>query len=45
VAQGASFTQVGATNQWVVHSGLDAHIETITLANGASIHASDFLFV
>ena len=24
-AQGATFTQVGATNQWQVHSGLDAH--------------------
>ena len=27
------------------HSGLDGHNETITLGNGASIHATDFLFV
>jgi Ca2+-binding RTX toxin-like protein len=48
---GATFTQNDAThwqvasNQWQIHSGLDAHNETITLGNGASIHATDFLFV
>ena len=41
---GATFTQVGATNQWVIHSGLDAHNETITLSNSATVHATDFLF-
>jgi Ca2+-binding RTX toxin-like protein len=43
-AQGATFTQIGASNQWQIHSGLDAHNETITLSNGATVHASDFLF-
>ena len=43
-AQGATFTQVGATNQWTIHSGIDAHNETITLSNGATVHTSDFLF-
>ena len=44
-AQGATFTQVGATNNWQIHSGLDAHNEIITLDNGASVHASDYVFV
>ena len=44
-AQGATFTQIGATNQWQIHSGLDAHNEIITLQNSATVHASDFLFV
>ena len=39
-----SFTQVGATNQWQITSAIDAHVETITFLNGASIHATDFLF-
>jgi len=43
-AQGATFTSLGG-NTWQIHSGLDAHNETITLSNGASIHATDFLFV
>jgi microcystin-dependent protein len=43
--QGATFTQVGATNQWQIHSGLDAHNEVITLMNGALIDPSDVLFV
>ena len=43
-AQGATFTSLG-NDQWQIHSGLDAHNETITLGNGASIHATDFLFV
>jgi serralysin len=43
-AQGATFTQIGASNQWQIHSGIDAHNETITLSNAAAIHASDFLF-
>ena len=41
---GATFTQIGATNQWVIHSGLDAHDETITLSNSATVHPTDFLF-
>ena len=43
-AQGATFTQIGATNQWTIHSGLDAHDETITFMNGAPVHPTDFLF-
>jgi hypothetical protein len=43
-AQGATFTQVGATNQWQIHSGLDAHNEFITFSNGAAIDPNDFLF-
>jgi Ca2+-binding RTX toxin-like protein len=43
--QGATFTQIGATNAWQIHSGLDGHNEIITLKNGAAVHASDFLFV
>ena len=31
-AGGATFTQIGATNQWQIHSGLDAHNEIITLS-------------
>ena len=27
-AQGATFTQIGTTDQWQIHSGLDANIET-----------------
>ena len=40
-----TFTQVGATNQWQIHSGLDGHNEVITLQNGATVNASDFVFV
>ena len=41
---GATFTQIGATNQWTIHSGLDAHDEIITFMNGAPVHPTDFLF-
>jgi Ca2+-binding RTX toxin-like protein len=44
-AGGATFTQIGATNQWQIHSGLDAHNEIITLLNGASVNAADFAFI
>jgi Ca2+-binding RTX toxin-like protein len=43
-AQGATFTQIGVSNQWVIHSGLGGADATITLLNGASIDASDLLF-
>ena len=43
-AQGATFTQVGATNQWTIHSGLGGSDEMITLMTGATVDASDFLF-
>jgi len=43
-AQGATFTPLNAT-QWQIHSGLDGHNEIITLANGARVDQSDFLFV
>ena len=42
--QGATFTEIGATNQWVVHSGLGGPDETITLLNGASVDPTDLLF-
>src|SRR5262249_9223885 len=44
-AQGATFSQIGASNQWQIHSGLDGHNEIVTFSNGAAIHPSDFLFV
>ena len=37
--------QIGTTDQWQIHSGLDAHNETITLSNHAVVHAGDFVFV
>jgi Ca2+-binding RTX toxin-like protein len=43
-AQGATFTQIGATNQWTIHSGLGGPDEIITLSNGATIDPTDFLF-
>ncbi|MCK1378026.1 hypothetical protein IVB33_07110, partial [Bradyrhizobium sp. 24] len=42
-ADGATLTQIGLSNQWLVHSGLDAHDETITI-NGA-VYATDFHFL
>jgi Ca2+-binding RTX toxin-like protein len=42
---GATFTQVGATNQWVIHSGLGGLDETITLMNSATVDPTDVLFV
>jgi Ca2+-binding RTX toxin-like protein len=44
-AGGATFTQIGVTNQWQIHSGLDGHNEIITLTNGASVNAADFAFI
>jgi Ca2+-binding RTX toxin-like protein len=44
-AQGTSFTQIGASNQWQIHSGLDGHNEIVTFSNAAAIHPSDFLFL
>jgi Ca2+-binding RTX toxin-like protein len=40
-----TFTQVGATTQWQITSALDAHVETITIANGSILTPSDFLFL
>ena len=40
---GATFTQIGASNQWQIHSGLDAHNEIITFLSGATIHSTDYL--
>ena len=42
---GATFTQIGATNQWTIHSGLGGPDEIITLSNSATVAASDYLFV
>ena len=41
---GATFTQIGATNQWTIHSGLGGPDEIITLSNSATVDATDFLF-
>ena len=45
-AQGATFTQVGSTSQWQIHSGLDSHNELITLvnSNSATVHVTDYTF-
>ena len=43
-AQGATFTQIGVSNQWTIHSGLGGPDEIITLSNGASVDPNDFLF-
>lgn len=37
-------TQIGASNQWLIHSGLGGADETITLLNGASVDPTDVLF-
>ena len=44
-ARGAIFSQIGTTDQWQIHSGLDAHDETITFSNHAAVHAGDFVLV
>jgi Ca2+-binding RTX toxin-like protein len=44
-AGGATFTQIGISNQWQIHSGLDGHNEIITLTSGATVDASDFAFI
>ena len=44
-AQGATISQIDSTDQWQIHSGLDAHNETITFSNHAALHAGDFVFV
>ena len=41
---GATFTQIGVSNQWTIHSGLGGPDEIITLSNGASVDPNDFLF-
>ena len=43
-AQGATFTQIAATDQWQIHSGLDGHNETITFSNHAHPQQTDVLF-
>src|SRR5262245_7929962 len=44
-ALGATFTQISASNQWQVHSGIGGPDEIITLANGATVDQSDVLFL
>jgi hypothetical protein len=44
-AQGATITQILATDQWRIQSGLDLHTETIMLANHAVLNPGDFAFV
>jgi Ca2+-binding RTX toxin-like protein len=41
---GATFLQVGATNQWEIKSADGLITETITVANGAAFDPSDFVF-
>ncbi|HZN78787.1 MAG TPA: calcium-binding protein [Mycobacterium sp.] len=43
--QGATFTRIGMTNQWQIHSGLDGHNEIITFSNGAAIDPTDYSFM
>ena len=43
-APGATFSQIGPTDQWQIHSGLDAHNEIVTIIGVASIDPSDFSF-
>jgi Ca2+-binding RTX toxin-like protein len=43
--QGATFTQIGASNQWQIHSGLGGPDEIITFLNGASVDPTDFQFI
>ena len=42
---GATFTQIGVTNQWQIHSALDGHNEIITLQNGTSVDGTDYISV
>ncbi len=42
---GATFTQIGATNQWLLTYNGGANTETLTFSNSASIHATDYVFV
>jgi hypothetical protein len=44
-AQGATFTQIGTTNQWQINSADGLVHDIITLSNNAGVHASDFVFV
>src|SRR5262245_42604621 len=44
ILQGATFTQIVASNQWQIHSGLGGPDEIITFLNGASIDPTDVLF-
>jgi len=43
-AQGATFVQINAT-QWLITSANGLITETITLGNGAAVHATDYTFV
>jgi len=43
--QGATFSQVGASNEWRIHSGLDGHDEIITIYANVPLHMSDYSFV
>ena len=45
IAASPTISQIGSTDQWQIHSGLDAHNETITFSNHAALHAGDFVFV
>jgi hypothetical protein len=40
-----TFAQVGVTKQWQITSALDAHTETITIANGSILTPADYQFL
>jgi Ca2+-binding RTX toxin-like protein len=40
-----AFTQVGASNQWQITSAIDAHVETVIIANGAILTTADYAFL
>jgi Ca2+-binding RTX toxin-like protein len=40
----ATFTQIGMTNQWRIHSSLGGPDEIITFLNGASVDPTDYSF-
>jgi Ca2+-binding RTX toxin-like protein len=42
---GATFTQIGATNQWVIAYNAGADTEIITFSNAAAVDPTDFAFV
>jgi hypothetical protein len=44
-AAGASFTQVGSSNIWLIASSDGTVFDYITFDNNASIHTTDYVFV
>ncbi|HZO47266.1 MAG TPA: PQQ-dependent sugar dehydrogenase [Xanthobacteraceae bacterium] len=44
-AGGATFTRIGASNQWEINSAEGTVHDIVTLANGAAVDPSDYLFL